>query len=245
MKDKIIAIIPARLKSTRLDEKLLIKIFNKSILQHTFENVKNTDVFDEIFIAVDDEKIVDVCKKINAKYILTSPSCPSGTARVLSALEISKELHDSSIVVNIQADHPKISKNTILKTIEILKNDKTAVCSTAATLIDYEKARSVNVVKVIFDKNNTAIYFSRSLIPFSKNKEKTPYYYHIGIYAYETKFLLNEYSKLHSNLQNLEELEQLLLIENGYKIKIAVVDDLPIGVDVKDDIIKIQQVLNT
>jgi len=168
-------------------------------------------------------------------------------ASVLASLKVileeNQDLKTSDIIVNIQGDHPKIKNSTINETINILKNDKTAHSSTAVCKIDYEQAKSENIVKCVMDKNQNALYFSRSLIPHSRKPKEISYFYHIGLYAYRTKFLY-ELSKLEdSYLQKLEDLEQLKILEHGYKMKVARVNDMPFGIDVKDDVKKVEKLL--
>ena len=243
MQNKIISIIPARYNSTRFKAKLLYKVSNKSILQHTFESVKKVNILDDIFIATEDEIIKEECSNFNANCIMTSQKPKNGTERIIEALKNNLELLDSDIIVNVQADHPLINEDTINDTVNILLTDPTAHVSTAVTKIDYETAKSENVVKCVFDKNFNAMYFSRSLIPYSKNFINESYFYHIGIYCYRTKFLLklNELEILEN--QKKEDLEQLKILENGFKIKVALVNDIPQGVDVFEDLKKVEKIL--
>jgi 3-deoxy-manno-octulosonate cytidylyltransferase (CMP-KDO synthetase) len=242
MKNKIIGIIPARYNSTRFFGKLLYKIGSKTLLQHTYENAKLSLALDDLIIATEDENIFNEAKKFKAKCIMTN-KCSNGTERIIDVLKNNNEIQDSSIIVNIQGDHPRIDKKTIDEVVNILKDDSFAKMSTAVTEIDYETAKSINCVKCVFDKNNYALYFSRSLIPFSKNEKNIKYYYHIGIYGYKTSFLYELASLKETSLQKNEDLEQLKVLENGYKIKVAIVDDAPVGVDVFEDVKKVEKIL--
>lgn len=242
MKNKIIGIIPARYNSTRFLGKLLYKIGSKTLLQHTYDNTKSCSVLDELYIATEDEIIEKEAANINAKCIKTG-KCLNGTHRIIDALKNNPELQDSKIIVNIQGDHPKIASSTIKKIVDILINDNSAVASTAVTQINYETAINPNHVKCVFDKKQNALYFSRALIPYSKNPEDENYYYHIGLYAYKTSFLYELFNLKDTNLQKSEDLEQLKILENGYKMKIALVDDMPLGVDVFDDVKKVEKIL--
>lgn len=243
MKSKIIGIIPARYESKRFFGKMLHPILGKPLIQLTYENAKKSKILDDLYIATDDEKIKKIAESFNAKCIMTSSSCENGTARIIEALKKRKELQSSDIIVNIQGDHPSISQNTIEETVSVLINEPTATSSTAVTKINYEMAKSENVVKCVMDKNNNAMYFSRSVIPFSKDKKNTIYYYHIGIYVYRTKFLLSLENLDKSNLQKLEDLEQLKILEHSFKMKVAIVDDMPLGIDVIEDIKKVEKVI--
>lgn len=242
MQSKIIGIIPARYNSSRFLGKLLYKIGSKTLLEHTYENAKKCRVFDELFIATEDALIKDEAKRINAKCLMTN-KCQSGTHRIIDALKSFDVLKDSDILVNVQGDHPKIKPTTIEEIVKILKDDKSATSSTAVTKINYETAASINHVKCVFDNNQNALYFSRSLIPFSKTPKDISYYYHIGLYAYKTSFLYELDKLIDTPLQRSEDLEQLKILENGYKMKVAIVDDMPLGIDVFDDVKKVESLL--
>jgi 3-deoxy-manno-octulosonate cytidylyltransferase (CMP-KDO synthetase) len=244
---KIIAVIPARLASTRFPGKLLVKVLGKTILQRTFEQVAKCSFFQDIFIVTDDESIYSHVKEFKAnavfaKPVMTSKNCLNGTERIIEALRKNKEIENADIIINVQGDHPLIDPKTIKAVSDILINDSRAVMSTGATLFtDPHDALSPNAVKVVFDKNQNALYFSRSLIPFSKNLDKTKLYYHIGIYGYRVSFL-KELSNLEAtNCQMAEDLEQLKVLEHGFKIKVALVDKNPIGVDVFEDVNKVER----
>jgi len=239
---KKVAIIPARYKSSRFPGKPLAKILGKSLLQRTYENVLAHGLFDDIYIATDDNEIFQHAKSFNSKCIMTSEYCRSGTERIIEAIK-NLRLNDSSIIVNIQGDHPCISSNTIKAVIDILENDSAANVSTAVSAVSFEEAQNPNVVKCVFDKYQSALYFSRSCIPFPKNN--TVFYYHIGIYAYRLSFLKNYHLLPDGNLQCTEDLEQLKILENGYKIKVALVVEEELGVDVPQDIGKIENFFAT
>jgi 3-deoxy-manno-octulosonate cytidylyltransferase (CMP-KDO synthetase) len=240
-KEKIIGIIPARYSSKRLSGKLLIKVFEKTILQHTFEKAKSCRILDEIYIATDDEKIFSHAKEIDANPLLTPP-CDNGTIRIIKALKENDLKAD--IVVNIQGDTPCILPSTIESMVEILKKDKKANMSTAATLLEKkEDILSPHTVKVVFDEFKNALYFSRHPIPYSKDLDKTNYYHHIGVYAYKTDFL-KILSKLKpSYLQGKEDLEQLMVLEKGYKIKVAITKEHPLDINTKEDVEKLKEYL--
>ena len=241
---KIIGIIPARFASSRLPGKMLIKILDKTLLQRTFERVSLCPLLDDIFIATDDKRIYSHAKKINAKVIMTSTDCINGTERITQALQKIKELKDSDIIVNIQGDHPLLSLKTLEATIKILQNDATASVSTAATILKNKKdILSPNSVKVVFDKDHNALYFSRSPIPFTKNLDKTNFYYHIGIYAYRSDFLYKLAKLELTKNQIAEDLEQLTILEHGYRIKIALVEEKTMGVDTKNDVLRVKRYL--
>lgn len=236
-KNQSMAIIPARLKSSRFPEKVLARAIDKSLLKHTFENTKKTNIFNKIFIATDHQKVKDHADDFCDHVYLTSENCKNGTERIIDLLKSMESISDDQIIFNIQADHPMVSEETLRKIEKILTEDPLAMVATAACPIMNEiKYRSPHIVKCILDRYNNAIYFSRSPIPFLK-KEKIGYpcYQHIGIYAFRKKFL-DLYEKFDTTpLCESEDLEQLKILEYGYKIKVAIVDENPIGIDTPED----------
>ena len=237
---KVIAIIPARLNSTRFNKKMLQKILGKTLLQRTFENTAKCLSLNNIFIATDSKEIMDHCLDFNSNCLLTSKDCQNGTERILDALDKFSYLQENDIIVNMQGDHPCIQSTTINAIINSLKNSDAPV-STAISQITKKEAENPNIVKCVFDNNYNALYFSRSVIPYSENNDI--YYYHLGIYAYKVDFLLKYKNLKTSFLQNQENLEQLKILENGYKIKVAIVNEKELGVDTSEDITKIEEYL--
>lgn len=235
-KPYIIGVIPARYASTRFPGKPLADIFGKPMLQWVYENSGKSKLINEIIIATDDKRIFDTAKKFGGKVVLTSKEHKSGTDRIFEAVRnISCD-----IVVNIQGDEPFINAENIDRAIAPMLNDSKVLVSTIAMKIDNTTdIRNPNKVKVIFDKNNFALYFSRSIIPFERNR--TQYYKHIGLYVYRKKFLLKYAKMKRTNLEISEELEQLRILENGYKIKVVEVKEDSISVDTPSDLKKIKK----
>ena len=239
---KIIAIIPARLQSSRFPEKSLSLIAGKSLIQRTYDSALKCTLLEDIYIATDSEKIFSHVHGFGGKALMTSPTCKNGTERIIEAID--KYNLQGDIIVNIQGDNPCISKETIDKTIQSLQVDPKAQTSTACALIkNSEELFSPHIVKCIFDQDFRALYFSRSPLPFSKNLDKTFFYHHIGIYAYRAGFLKLLSQLEETPLQKAEDLEQLKILEHGYRIKVAVVKEVPLGVDVPDDILKVEKFL--
>jgi 3-deoxy-manno-octulosonate cytidylyltransferase (CMP-KDO synthetase) len=241
-KKKIIAIIPARLQSSRLPEKPLALIAGKPMIQRTFESVQKCSLLDEVYIATDSQKIAFEVQRFKGQVLMTSISCKNGTERIFEAVK--KYNLKADIVVNVQGDSPCINPSTISKTVQMLIDDPTAETATACSQVkDPKKIKSPHTVKCLFDQNFKALYFSRSPVPFSKNLDKTLFYHHIGIYAYRFDFL-KLYPKLADTpLQKTEDLEQLKILEHGYQMKVAIVDEVPLSVDVPDDILKVEKFL--
>ncbi len=243
---KCIAIIPARYESTRFPGKPLAPILGKTLLQRTYENALRCKVLQEIVVATDDERIFAHVRGFGGNVIMTSVSCETGTDRLAEVYANHTALH-ADIIINLQGDEPCVSPETIEKLVNLLSLDPQASMATAAVILNSaEEALSPHIVKCTIDQNQNALYFSRSLIPANKTGRFCPqsrYYKHLGIYGYRSDFLL-EYARLpKSPLQISEDLEQLKALEYGYRIKVAIVNDNSIGVDVPEDIQKIEKLL--
>ena len=239
----IVGIIPARFASTRLLGKPLADIGGKPLIQHTFESVSKSKLINKIIIAVDDSKVAQVARDFGANVVETSKKISTGSDRIAF---VAKDLKDADIIVNIQGDEPFIDGKMIDEAIEPLLFDKEVQVSTLAKRIESVKElNSPDVVKVVFDYWNYAIYFSRAAIPFVRDiksdKEKlfaAEIYKHIGLYVFRKDALL-KFTKLKpTDLENAEKLEQLRMIENGIKIKIVVTELDSIGVDTPEDLEK-------
>ncbi len=245
MSPKIIGIIPARYDSTRLPGKLLLSILGKSLLQRTYENAQQAKRLDQIFVAAHDECLFEHVKSFGGQVIRTHANCLNGTERTAIALEAHPELKKADVIIIIQGDEPCISPECIDAVALALLNDPLASMSTAVTrIVSEEEALSPAVVKCVMDKHQNALYFSRQLIPSNKTNTYKPdytYFRHIGIYAFRPAFLL-EFTKLSATpLQLEEDLEQLKVLEHGYRIKVAETTTFSIGVDVPEDIQKVEQ----
>jgi len=236
---KVIAVIPARYNSKRFPGKPLVEIRNKPLIQWVYEKVKMSNCFDIIVIATDDENIYNTVKGFGADVMMTSKKHKSGTDRVA---EVAKKIDGESddIIVNIQGDEPLISPITIKKIVMTMKKNREILVATPICLIkDKNEFCNPNIVKVTVDKNMFALYFSRSPIPHSSAN----FYKHIGLYAYRRDFLFKFVRLSVSKLENIERLEQLRILENGYRIKTVLVRDDSIPVDVPEDVKRIELIL--
>lgn len=236
---KFIGIIPARYQSTRFPGKPLAMINNKPMIQWVYENVANA--VNEVWVATDDERIFKTVEKFGGKAIETLSTHQSGTDRCAEAANKLSEKIDFDVVINIQGDEPFIHPEQI----ELLKSCFSSNAD-IATLIkkinSEEELFNPNRPKVVTDKQQFALYFSRSPIPFVRNEEKTDWHLkhdfwaHIGMYAYK-KEVLQKISKLkQSELEQSESLEQLRWLENGFKIKTAITEHQSIGIDTPEDL---------
>ncbi len=241
---RIICVIPARYESTRFPGKPLALICGKPMIQRVWERAKKVKLIDEVIIATDDKRIFDKAVSFGAKAVMTSPECKSGTDRIAQAVRNIK----CSIVINLQGDEPLISPDIISNTIKRILKDTQAVVSTPVCLVDEtENLSDTNSAKVVFDKNHYALYFSRSIIPNSTRYEKSKaglYYKHIGLYVYKSDFLKKFVKLKESSLENTEKLEQLRILENGYKIKVVIVKkENSVPVDRPEDIKAVEKII--
>ncbi|MCX8084941.1 MAG: 3-deoxy-manno-octulosonate cytidylyltransferase [Calditerrivibrio sp.] len=227
-------VIPARYGSTRLEGKPLKEIAGVPMIVWVIQNCKKSKA-DRVIVVTDDNRIFDECRKIEGVEVtLSDPDLPSGTDRVA---QVAKYL-ESDIIINVQGDEPFIDPKLIDDMIDDLaKGD--AVMNTACVSIDPDTARNPNTVKVVLDKDGYAIYFSRSVIPFDRDGHgRVEYLKHIGIYGYRRSFLRVFTSLEKSFLEEIEKLEQLRAIENGYKIKVIKTNYRGISVDTEEDLIE-------
>ncbi|HDN97915.1 MAG TPA: 3-deoxy-manno-octulosonate cytidylyltransferase [bacterium] len=240
--ERIVCVIPARYGSERLPGKVLYEIKGKTVLQHVYERAKKIKYFSKIIIATDDERVKSAAEKFGAEAVITPKFCRTGSDRVA---EVVKDM-DVEIAVNIQADEPFLPKEAVEKPLLLLLKDKSLNVATSAVKIrKKEELYDPNIVKVVLDKDNFALYFSRSLIPFPRiyfSDDKLPYlknvvfYKHIGVYIFRKDFLM-EFSKMETSfLEKIEKLEQLRIMENGYKIKVVVIKKDSPSVDTIQDI---------
>lgn len=243
----IIGIIPARFASTRLPGKPLVDICGKTMIQRVYEQARQSSLLTTVLIATDDERICAEAKKFHADAIMTSPDIQSGSDRIAVVAKNS----NADIVVNIQGDEPLMDPKLIDEAIQALLNDSQAVVSTAVkkTSLPQEIFNS-SVVKVVLDNNFYALYFSRSPIPHIRDAKSdagwingTAFYKHFGIYVYRADFLQRYTTLPQTALEHAEKLEQLRILEHGYKIKCVSTEYESVPVDTKDDLEKVIRLL--
>jgi 3-deoxy-manno-octulosonate cytidylyltransferase (CMP-KDO synthetase) len=236
----VICVIPARYGSTRFPGKPLAPVLGKPLVRWVWEKARLADVFDEIIIATDDRRIFDAAVSFGARAMMTSRSCASGTDR---AAEVSAKIKPD-YTVNLQGDEPLIQPAVISKTVHAIMRDRTAVVSTPVCYVKDGRQPDPNTAKVVFDKNGYALYFSRLPIPAVFNQMPCGgYYKHIGLYAYRADFLKKFVRMDRSMLEKKEKLEQLRILENGYRIKVVCVKHDTVPVDSPDDIRKVERIL--
>ena len=242
---KAIGVIPARWGSTRFEGKVLADLLGKPVVQHVWESARKAKALDDLVVACDDERIMKVVEGFGGKAVYTSVDQPSGTDRLA---EVVNPI-DVKIVVNIQGDEPLVKSIMIDNLVMALEDEKVAQMATMVKRIeDDSELTNSNVVKAIFDKNGYAIYFSRYAIPYNRtntlDKVKLPVYYkHIGMYAYTKDFLFTFRNLPKSALENAEKLEQLRVLEYGYKIKVVETKFDTVGVDTQDDLMRVRNIM--
>lgn len=233
-KKNIIGFIPARYGSTRFPGKALAIIKGKSMIEHVYRNASKSKLLGKVIVATDDKRIYNTVAGFGGNVEMTLSKHKSGTDRIG---EIAKWMV-CDIVVNIQGDEPFINPDNIDAAINPLLKDKTLNVSTLCYKIkNKSEVTNPNAVKVVIDKNNYALYFSRNPIPYNRDKaEKVTYYKHIGLYVYRREFLLKVIRMKQTPAEKAEQLEQLRIIENGEKIKIVETKFESISIDTPEDL---------
>lgn len=235
---KVTAVIPARLASVRLPEKMLADVCGMPLIALTAKRVVQSNAFDEVIIATDSQKIVDAVGTHGYKAVLTDPSLPSGTARVAQiALE-----NQSDIFVNVQGDEPMVDIEG-LKKISDCFNDKKIEMATLWFELLPEDEKNPNVVKLVTDINSDAMYFSRSLIPYPRNYELFAPKKHIGVYGYRRETLLRLIEMKQTEIEKIESLEQLKALYYGIKIRAIKAQGDSTGVDTHADLEKVRSLV--
>jgi 3-deoxy-manno-octulosonate cytidylyltransferase (CMP-KDO synthetase) len=233
-------VIPARLASTRLPRKLLLKETGKPLVQHTYEAARRAVKPAGICVAADHDEIAAAVRGFGGEVRMTSPECASGTDRVA---EIARQMPEVALLVNVQGDEPELSGEAIDLVLELLEQDPQAVMATLATPIRRrEQLEDPSCVKVVFDQRGRALYFSRSPIPHARewddsllSAQPAVFYQHIGLYAYRREFLLRVAAIPRTPLEKLENLEQLRVLESGHEIAVGVIDEPTVGIDTPAD----------
>jgi len=231
----VLGVIPARYQSTRLPGKPLADILGRPMIQWVYENVSRSALLDEVIVAADDDRVIAAVERFGGNAVMTSRDHATGTDRVA---EVAGR-YDARIVVNIQGDEPFVNPGMIDEIVQPLLEDESIPMSTLMHGIeDREDLHNPNVVKVVNDARGFALYFSRSIIPFPRHENLHRAYEHIGIYAYTKDFLLR-YAKMSPTLlEKTESLEQLRVLENGFRIRVVQTeqDYIPLSIDTKEDL---------
>lgn len=245
---KFLGIIPARYASTRFPAKPLANLGGKMVIQRVYEQV--TSVLNDVIVATDDVRIADAVNAFGGKVVMTSTSHKSGTDRCFEAY--TKTPGDFDVIINIQGDEPFIQPVQLQAIMDCFKDPQTQIATLVKPFIPsdgYDALENVNSPKVVVNKNMQALYFSRSIIPYFRNKDRKDwlaghtYYKHIGLYAYRAEVLREITSLPQSPLEITESLEQLRWLENGYVIKVGISEVETIGIDTPEDLEKAEAFL--
>ncbi len=240
---KTIAFIPARYAATRFPGKLMKKLGDKSIIRHTYDNTVSTLLFDEVIVVTDSEIIFDEIIQNGGYAVMSKREHQSGSDRIAEAVADI----DVDIVVNVQGDEPFVKKNLLDNLLNAFGNDpkeETKVVSLMYPIVNEEIINNPNHVKVVIDQNSNALLFSRSVIPFHRDKTIVANYYkHVGIYAFRKSALMDFTSWETTPLEKIEKLEQLRYLENGVKIKMVLTDESPLSIDTPEDFEKAKKLL--
>ncbi|MFH1738768.1 MAG: 3-deoxy-manno-octulosonate cytidylyltransferase [bacterium] len=247
----VVGIIPSRYGSTRLPGKPLVPILGKSLVRRVYEQVLKCKTLDLVCVATDDRRIVDEIEKLGGRAVMTSPDHPSGTDRIAETLETLEKEGDvqAEIVVNIQGDMPFVHPRMIDEIVDALHKDPSIPMGTSVYPIQREEDyTNPAIVKTVTDLNGLALYFSRSLIPYPRMKTGIPVYDHIGIYVYRRDFLRTLAGLSPTPLEKEESLEQLRVLEHGYKIKVVKTscedsEFVGFGVDTEEDVRRAEELL--
>jgi len=233
---KVIAVIPARYASTRFPAKLMQELGGKTIIRRTYEATVATGLFDDVFVVTDSPLIFDEIQMHGGKVVRSIKEHESGSDRIAEAIANI----EADIVINVQGDEPFVNKDNLEQLIQIFKEDSTQQIDLASLMTpihEWAIIENPNNVKVVVDENKVALYFSRSVIPYPRDKETAvQYYQHIGVYAFRREALLEFTTWPMKFLEATEKLEQLRYLEYGKRIKMAVTHHVGVGIDTPEDL---------
>ena len=247
-KTDVIAIIPARYESNRFRGKPLAPIAGKPMIQHVVERAKKVKMLSRVIVATDDMRIAECVESFGGEYVITRKDHVSGSDRLAEAAEL-VGISEHDVVVNIQGDQPLFPEEVVEQVASPLLEDPALPMSTLIyKIVRKEEINDPNHVKTVFDRNNNALYFSRSPIPFQRNPEEgvvPTYYKHLGFYAYRKGFLLTFVALPEGEWERFEKLEQLRALEYGYRIRVTLTEHDSIEVDTPEDLQRVEEFLRS
>lgn len=233
---KSIALIPARYAATRFPGKLMQMLGGKTIIRNTYENTVATLLFDEVIVVTDSKVIFDEIVENGGYAVMSRGDHESGSDRIAEAaadIEV-------DVIINVQGDEPFVKKEPLQNLLNVFKNDGASIVEVASLMHEIHDETLIadsNFVKVVVDRKMNALYFSRSAVPFKRDKKMSAVYYkHIGIYAYRKHALMNFTKWPVTPLEAVEKLEQLRYLENGVKIRMVLTDESPVSIDTAEDL---------
>jgi 3-deoxy-manno-octulosonate cytidylyltransferase (CMP-KDO synthetase) len=237
---KIGAFIPARYAATRFPAKLMQPLGDKTVIRHTYDNTLATGLFDEVYVVTDSDIIFNEIVQHGGKAIMSQRSHESGSDRIAEAIQNLP----IDVVVNVQGDEPFVKKEPLQKLLTVFNDTTVQVASLMQVLTQQNLIEDPNYVKVAVDKNNNALFFSRSVIPFPRSKDSAIVYYeHIGVYAFKKQALLDFTNWPMSPLEAAEKIECLRYLENGVPIKMVVTEYMGVEIDTPEDLAKAAKLL--
>ena len=232
--------IPARYAATRFPAKLMQLLGNKTVIRHTYDATVGTGLFDEVIVVTDSDIIYNEIVLHGGNATMSKTPHVSGSDRIAEAAEAM----DADVIINVQGDEPFIRKEPLEKLVRLFDDPSVQVGSLMRKITDRQELMKNSAVKVTVNKNNDALYFSRSVIPFSANEDiDIPHYLHIGVYGFRKQTLLSFTKWPAGMLELAEKLEQLRYLENGIPIRMALVDFRSIAIDTPEDLAKAEQLL--
>lgn len=237
----ICAVIPARYGSTRFPGKPLALIAGKTLIERVWRQARKARGIDAVVVATDDTRIADAVRAFGGQAVMTSVRCKTGTDRLAQAARLLGRAHDAFI--NVQGDEPLIAPALISRVAAALRHCPDGAVTAAFPVGSPDDIASPHVVKVVCDRAGNALYFSRSAVPFNRAGVPVRYMKHIGIYGYRRDFLLRYAAWPRTPLEKAEELEQLRILERGYRIRVVTAPRDSHGVDVPEDIRNIERLL--
>lgn len=241
---KVIAMIPARYEASRFPGKLMKDLAGKTVILRTYEAAKKANLFSEVYVVTDSDIIFNEITSNGGKAIMSKKEHESGSDRIAEAVENL----EVDIVVNVQGDEPFIQKKALFNLLEVFKTDvekEIAIASLKIKMENQDDINNPNNVKVVTDEQNFAMYFSRSPIPYPREKSTAEYFKHIGIYAFRKEALL-KFTQLPMNvLEATEKLENLRFLANGLKVKMVETNEIAIGIDTPEDLEKANEIFKS
>ena len=236
-----IAIIPARFASTRFPAKALALLDGKPIIQHVYQRVVDSGLFSQVLVATDHQAIYDAVTALGGKPVMTSEHHQSGSDRIAEAALM---FPDAQIIVNVQGDEPLIDTTSLANLIAAFAASEVQMASLMTPIADPDMLNNPNIVKVVTDTLDNALYFSRSPVPYNRDRDiSCTYYRHIGVYAYRRETLLRFVALPPSRLEQLEKLEQLRALEAGIPIRMIITEYQGIGIDTPEDLAQVESYL--
>ncbi len=237
---KIVAMIPARYAATRFPAKLMQQLGNKTVIRHTYDNTIATGLFSDVIVVTDSEIIFNEITSNGGKAIMSQKNHESGSDRIAEA---AADL-DVDIIVNVQGDEPFVQKDPLEKLLATFNEPNVQVASLMQELTDQTLIEDPNYVKVAVDRNMNALFFSRSVIPYPRDKNiSIPYYEHIGVYAFRKQALLNFTNWPMTPLEAAEKIECLRYLEYGVPLKMVLTQYMGVEIDTPEDLIKAAKLL--